>query len=147
MDWNLSYMARDLDHPDRFREAIMKQLMGERLPQVDQDHFQQMCNDKEATSAFIEAVRESLQESARGMAWEARLFGSDWDFSLTEVDASRLVVWHGVLDANVPIEMADKAVEIMKPAIYNRLDEEGHASLGFGRKEDVLASLLVQMQK
>lgn len=106
-----------------------------------------MCNDKEATSAFIEAVRESLQESARGMAREARLFGSDWDFSFTEVDASRLVVWHGVLDANVPIGMADKAVEIMKPAIYNRLEEEGHASLGFGRKEDVLASLLVQMQK
>lgn len=24
MDWKLGYMARDLDHPDRFREAIMK---------------------------------------------------------------------------------------------------------------------------
>ena len=76
------------------------------------------------------------------MTWEAEIFGGDWGFELTEVDASRLIVWHGALDANVPISMADKAVEVMKPAVYHRLEEEAHASLGFGHVDDVLASLL-----
>ncbi|KAH8882027.1 alpha/beta-hydrolase [Thozetella sp. PMI_491] len=146
IDWKVGITARDSAHPDRFHKAMTAHLQGEGLPEVDKNFLKGMAEDPVAGSAFVEAVRESLRESSRGAVCEARILGGDWGFPLTKVDGSRLIMWHGTLDANSPIEMADKAAETIQPRSYRRLEGEGHPSLGYGHKEEVLRSMLSEME-
>jgi pimeloyl-ACP methyl ester carboxylesterase len=145
LEWLLGNAARDADNPNSFKEIIKAQLSNENLPQVDNDCLKSLLQNEATLSAYTDCIRESLRESARGTTHEAGIYGADWGFPLSQVDKSRLVIWHGVLDRNVPIDMADKAVDIIHPLVYNRVEGQGHASLPFGHREDILKSVTMQM--
>ncbi|VUC38217.1 unnamed protein product [Clonostachys rosea] len=143
VDHQVGHAARDLDHPERFATKIKQQMVSSG-PKVDKDLLEAKLKDPNWAETLIEALRQSQRESGWGTSIDAGILGSDWGFPLTQVDGKRLVMWHGVLDANSPVRMADQAAELIHPARYQRLEEEGHASLGYGRMVDVLSSLLVE---
>ncbi|CAG9941747.1 unnamed protein product [Clonostachys rosea f. rosea IK726] len=143
VDRQVGQRARDLDHPERFAAKIKQQMVASG-PKVDKDLLAAKLKDPAWADTLVEALRQSQRESGWGTSIDAGILGSDWGFPLTQVDGKRLVMWHGVLDENSPVRMADQAAELIHPAAYHRLEEEGHASLGYGRMADVLSSLLVK---
>ncbi|KAK0645221.1 hypothetical protein DIS24_g8098 [Lasiodiplodia hormozganensis] len=99
---------------------------------------------------LVESVRGAVPGgSAEGAAREARLFGSDWGFGLDEVEVPaagegrrRIVLWHGALDVNSPVAMAEKAAALIGGGAELRVEpDEAHASLTVHKVDEVLDTL------
>ena len=135
IDWQLGQAARDSD-PTVLEKVIMKEM--NRRPEVDRKCLENL----DLKQQLIDSVRESVKFGSQGMAWEARLFGSDWGFELEEVQFEGLCLWHGKADANCPSSMAEKAVTQIKGAELKLFEGEAHISLLINHAEEALKHLL-----
>ncbi|KAF2178842.1 alpha/beta hydrolase fold domain-containing protein [Zopfia rhizophila CBS 207.26] len=136
MDKTLGTAARNED-PKVFEELLMKEMASR--PEADQDAIK----DEKNKQNFIEATREGLRHSAEGAAWEARLFGSAWGFQLGDLSGDvPLTLWHGGQDVNSPKAMVIKAKETIPGATMRLEEEEGHISLAFRFREEILRELV-----
>lgn len=144
LDYSLGKAARDTEHPEVFAATVGK--MMESRPGVDADVW------REDVGGFREIVlanlREALKNGATGSAHEAKLFGSDWGFSLDEVKVQEntLVIWHGGLDKNVPPAMAEKASALLPGCQFKLFPEDGHVSLIARKATDFLGQVKAMME-
>lgn len=144
LDYRLGKAARDTEHPEVFAATVGK--MMESRPGVDADVW------REDVGGFREIIlanlREALKNGATGSAHEAKLFGSDWGFSLDEVKVQEntLVIWHGGLDENVPPAMAEKASALLPGCQFKLFPEDGHASLIARKAADFLGQVKAMME-
>lgn len=140
LDWGVGAAARD--GAEGALEGLVARGMAGR-PGPDR----RVWEDDEGgfRGALVASIRGALRESAAGAAWEARLFGWGWGFGLEEVrvvGAGRVVMWHGALDVNSPVAMAEKAAALMGAAAELRVErEEAHASLTVHKVDEVLDTL------
>ena len=137
--------AREIDNPEKFEDLMRQDIMGGSFPDIDKERMMFVLDNKVLKPGLVENVRESIIKSTKGAAWEARLFATDWGFELSEVDGKRLSIWHGGLDINAPVAMADQAAEIIKGARYYRMDDKGHFSMAFDNVQEVLRELIKDM--
>lgn len=96
---------------------------------------------------LITSVRGALVNgSAKGAAWEARLFGSPWRFALGDIrmGPGKLVLWHGDQDVNTPLAMAREAHKQLEGSELVVEAGEGHVSLLIHRVARVLEELKVR---
>ncbi|KAI9729214.1 MAG: hypothetical protein M1834_007006 [Cirrosporium novae-zelandiae] len=142
VDLTMGRAARDKTHPEKFAQLVEAEMVGDDKPAVDKECFRKIVEDPALRSAFVESVRDSMSTSAQGAVWEAALNGGDWGFELGDVDARRLVTWHGALDVNVPVAMADKAATMLEGVEYKRFEEEAHFSLAVGHLDEILTGLV-----
>jgi pimeloyl-ACP methyl ester carboxylesterase len=140
IDLSMGKMLRDAD-PQKLIEQMESQAAKLPQPTVDKECMKQILEDDVLHGAYIGSMREALKDSSKGAAWEFWIFASDWGFKLEDLDASRLTIWHGGLDVNVPIGMPDKATELLPDAEYKRMDSDGHLSLVVRHREDILSDL------
>jgi len=137
MDWELGNAARNPD-PEVLK-AMMKRATA-RLPQRDQDALA----DTEFGTVMVESARESFAKpGGEGVALESHLLTLDWGFQLEDIDLEgrELTLWHGGLDVNCPIAMAEKAATLLQGVKMVFLDEEGH-SLVAHQTEAIVKSLV-----
>ncbi len=137
MDWELGSAARNPD-PEVLKTMMAKAL--KRLPQRDQDALA----SRDFGSVMIDAARESfVKGGGAGVALESHLLSLDWGFELQdiEMDGREVTLWHGALDVNCPIGMAEKAAAILKGVETRFSDEEGH-SLVAHETEKIMLSLV-----
>ena len=134
----LSKLARDSSRPEAFEAALAKSFSSR--PAVDRAVWD---NDLGFRQALVASTREALSESSRGAAWEARLFGSDWGFGLADVnlESRSLSLWHGALDRNSPLAMAQKAVELLRGAELHVSPNDAHASLVMRKADEAISTL------
>lgn len=127
--------------------AALEEVLGKGMvgrPEADRRVWEE---DETGFRGFlVESVRGAVGTSAEGAAWEARLFGSDWGFGLDKVEVEgegrRIVLWHGALDVNSPVAMAEKAAALIGAGAELRVEpEEAHASLTVHKVEEVLDTL------
>jgi pimeloyl-ACP methyl ester carboxylesterase len=135
IDWQLGQAARDSD-PTVLEKLFMKEMSGR--PEVDRKCLENLGLKQQ----LLDSLRESVKFGSQGMAWEARLFGSDWGFELKEVEFEGLCLWHGKADVNCPSSMAEKAVTQIKGAELRLFEGEAHLSLPINHAEEVLRHLL-----
>jgi hypothetical protein len=128
------------------KERLMEQMtkMSESLPQpkADKDCMKRMLTDDVLTDAYLGSMKEALRTSSKGAAWEFWIFASDYGFHLRDLDGSRLAIWHGGLDVNVPVVMPKKASELIPNVKYHCFDSEGHVSLIVQHREQILLDLM-----
>jgi pimeloyl-ACP methyl ester carboxylesterase len=139
---NLAFgrIVRD-GNPETLYELMRKDGKNPERPEVDRAAFEELLDDPKRAPAFVESMREGIRTSTTPAAWELYLVSSDWGFELENVDATRLTAWHGALDANIPVAIADKACEQLSGVRYKRIDDEGHLSLPLNRVADILPDL------
>lgn len=122
----LGSVARDVEHPERLVEMM------------DKDIGSRSASDKEAWMshadlklAIVRSTRESMKQGGYAMAWEAKLFGTDWGFNLEDVKAEKgqMILWHGDQDVNVPLGGSQKAMEMMPNAELRVMEGDSHLSL------------------
>ena len=135
LEWQLGNAARDPD-PKVLENLFMKE-MSDR-PEADQ----KCLEDLEFRKELVDSMRECLKTGSQGVAWEARLFGSDWRYELEEVQFDGLRLWHGRLDVSCPCTMSEKAARQIKGAELKLFEEEAHVSLPANHTEEILRHLL-----
>ncbi|KAF7561388.1 hypothetical protein G7046_g2769 [Stylonectria norvegica] len=135
-DYSIGRAARDPEQSGIF-EATVTQLF-ESTPMVDRDIWTQDIGG--FREMFLANMREALKNGASGSAREAKLYGSDWGFSLKDVKVEKdtLLIWHGGLDRNVPFAMAEKASACLFGCNFTAFPEEGHVSLLANKNHELL---------
>ncbi|RVD88988.1 uncharacterized protein DFL_000012 [Arthrobotrys flagrans] len=118
------------------------QAAGLPQPVIDKECMKQVGKDDVLIGAYLGSMKEALRPGCKGAAWEFWLFASDWGFKLEDLDSSRLTIWNGGVDVNVPIGMPDKASKLLPNAAYQRMEFEGHVSLIMRHTGDVLSNLI-----
>lgn len=90
--------------------------------------------------ALFDPLREAFRVDGKGVGLEIKLQANDWGFELDEIDCAggRVKFWHGVLDVNVPVDQARKAVAKMPGAELHSFENEGHFGVLTRHGEEVL---------
>ncbi|KAF3917654.1 hypothetical protein AA313_de0207625 [Arthrobotrys entomopaga] len=144
IDLTMGWIARRYTVPELVK-VMERQSVGLPQPEVDKECMKLVATgpDEDLRGAYLGSMREALKGGSKGAAWEFRLFASDWGWDVGEVDGGRLTVWHGGVDVNVPVGMADTAVGRIGGGVrYMMLKEEGHVSLVMRHTEEILKDLL-----
>ncbi|KAJ2894248.1 putative alpha beta hydrolase protein [Zalerion maritima] len=130
--------AVDHEHPEKFEKLMDEDMNGR--PEVDRAVY--AANEGGFRTIMVESTREAVAGGGQGPAWEAKLYGSDWGFFIEELEADgRLLMWHGDLDVNVPIAMAEKASRLIRGAILRPVTGEGHCGLIVHKADEIIESL------
>jgi pimeloyl-ACP methyl ester carboxylesterase len=142
IDRQLGMVARDED------ESKMEKLLVADMQQDSTPPSEKLAWDTaspEIRNAVVRSVREGVRYGGRGPAWEMRLFGSHWGFELDEIQPvgkGELVMWHGDVDANVPLVMAEKAAAQLGAYAELRIVEgQGHGSLTFNKADEIMEAM------
>jgi pimeloyl-ACP methyl ester carboxylesterase len=95
---------------------------------------------------FVAMTRESFAKSSEGAGWEARLYGSDWEFELDQLylgdSKVSITLWHGTEDANCPVGMSTKANKVIAGSVLHLKESEGHMSYLFRDADEILLDLI-----
>ena len=138
LDWQMGSAARDDDHPERLTKLFMREMEGRHERDL------RCLDDLVFRTQLIEGLREAFRQDSYGVAWEAKLYGSEWGFPLEEVDFEGMDLWHGRLDINVPVATAEKAASLLRGAKLRVVDEESHLSLPVNNLDKILGCLLAE---
>ncbi|EJD48292.1 alpha/beta-hydrolase [Auricularia subglabra TFB-10046 SS5] len=135
------WLLRHVFSYSRARAEANPNLMDDMIkgrPAPDREVYER--NEGNFKENTLDSVKGATPE---GAAWEARLYGSPWGFDLADVDLGpgRIVMWHGAVDANTPVAMAQKAASMLKNAELRVLDNEAHASTIIHTAGEVLQTL------
>ncbi|NIS82685.1 MAG: alpha/beta fold hydrolase [Anaerolineales bacterium] len=133
MWWSLGRFRQDRE---RLEAIIEKQ--GQQLPERDRRLF----GRPEIRAFFVEEAAEAFRQGARGPAWEGKLlFGEPWGFIPEDISMERVYLWHGELDANVPVSMGRAMAERIPHCEARFYPDEAHLSLLLNHAEEILATL------
>jgi pimeloyl-ACP methyl ester carboxylesterase len=97
---------------------------------------QRVLHDPEMEGMFVDDLVHCTQGRLQAIVDDARLFGRDWGFRLSDVEAP-VRWWHGDADPIVHLEGAQRAVEILPNAELILRTEESHLG-GFATSDEVL---------
>ncbi|KAH9827540.1 alpha/beta hydrolase [Teratosphaeria destructans] len=102
----------------------------------------QCLENAEVRHAFVESTRDAFRGGCHGWAMEARLLNSEWNIPMRELDGTRLHVWHGAEDENIPCRLAVQAANSIKGCELHVVDGEAHVSLLASCADQILDRLL-----
>ncbi|KAJ4266248.1 hypothetical protein NW762_004231 [Fusarium torreyae] len=136
LDYGIGKAARDTAHPEVYATAVDKSI--ESRAGVDRDVWRE--NKNGIKDVVLESMREALKDGSTGAAHDARVYGSDWGFALSDVkvEEKSLLIWHGHQDHNVPLVMAEKAVALLPGSQFRSFPDDGHTSLIAGKPKEFL---------
>ncbi len=95
--------------------------------------------DPDIEAMFIDDIVLAARGGFQAMVDDGRLFGRDWGFRLTDIDAA-VRWWHGDADAIIPFDDAKQAISYLSNVELILMPDESHLG-GFAAADDVLAFL------
>jgi pimeloyl-ACP methyl ester carboxylesterase len=131
------------------RRPLAAGVTGLLLPVVPFGHFtcrayasitpegdQRVLHDPEMEGMFVDDLIVSMRGRLQAVVDDARLFGRDWGFRLSDVDVP-VRWWHGDADPIVHLEGANATIERLPNAELILRPEESHLG-GFATADEVL---------
>lgn len=97
--------------------------MAVRLPRADYEAFKAPGR----VQAFAKSLAESMRHGTKGAAWDMRLYGREFDFSLHDVRAP-ITLFHGEEDTNVPIALARRGAAYLRGSRLVTYAHDAHLS-------------------
>lgn len=85
---------------------------------------------------------EGLRQGGRGAAYEGTLFGRAWGFSLEEIRFPTIFLWHGELDKEIPIAIAQEVAGELTQCKATYYPGEGHISVIVNHAQEILKVLI-----
>jgi len=125
--------------PGRDPEGTVEQEL-EQAPEPDRAVLER----PEVRSILVADFGEATRTSVRGMVRDAKLFARPWGFDLGAIE-TRLHLWHGAEDSNVPIQMGRYVAEQIPNSRSKFLLDEAHYSMFFNHWREILAVLLADV--
>jgi pimeloyl-ACP methyl ester carboxylesterase len=90
---------------------------------------------------IVKDFNEAFRQNTRGVVHEGALFGSDWGFKLSDIQAT-VHLWQGEEDTNVPAEMGRYQAKNIPGCIAKFYPGEGHISLVTNHIREILMTFL-----
>ncbi|KAM0809770.1 putative AB hydrolase-1 domain-containing protein [Seiridium cardinale] len=136
-------VARDEAHPEKL-EIMMDREIESRSP-IDGGAW---LSHPDLRTVLLRSSREAMRQGGYPTAWEARLYGSDWGFSLEDikVNEGQMVLWHGDKDVNGPVSNGEKAMAAMSGAKLRVMKGDSHMTL-MTRVDEFMAVLKAMLSK
>ena len=100
-----------------------------------------LLDKPEMAKAYIDTVRESFRLGIGGANHEAKLYTRPWRFRLQDI-TTEIHLWHGELDANVPITVGRYVADAIPNCHATFLKDEAHISLPYNHIKEILSVLL-----
>lgn len=126
-------IGRFKNDPEKLEVVISK--LEQDLPEQDKQLFRK----PEIREFFIGETAESFYQGTKGPAFEGRiLFGEMWGFELEDISMENFYLWHGELDANVPVSMGRSMAERIPNCQARFYSEEAHLSLLLGHADEFM---------
>lgn len=148
IDKQLGTVARDEDE-SKMEALLVADMQQDSTPQGERLAWE--AASPEIRRAVVTSAREGVRYGGRGPAWEMKLLGSHWGFELDEVQPSgrgELVMWHGDLDANVPLAMAERAAaQLGQHAELRVVRGQGHGTLAFHQADEIIGTMKSALAK
>ena len=116
-------------------EKTTRQLMAS-IPESDK----RALYASQDAETFANTIREGFRTGSLGVAHDDILINQDWSFDLTDVKP-RIDIWHGHLDANVPIHAAEYLHDALPNTRLHLQPEAGHFFI-FEHWNKILSSLI-----
>ena len=114
-------------------EKELKQIKH-RVPAADYEAFREPGRFQ----AFAESLAESMRQGTKGAAWDMRLYGREFDFTLEEVRAP-ITLFHGEADVNVPIALARRAAAYLRGSRLVTYPRDAHLSTLCNHTDEIAA--------
>jgi len=134
-----SWLLRPMMHAlawmvaDDKRSGRMGARQAKRLPAADRAIYEQFGH------VDTLSVRDSFRQGIGGSLREAQILAGPWGFRVEDI-RTRVEVWHGSADVNVPIALAEHVCQRMPNCTPHYLEGVGHAA-GHVAADDVMASV------
>lgn len=96
---------------------------------------------KEINKVVCDSIREALRPGTKGALRDFHLYSHPWGFDPCDITAP-IVIWHGEVDATVPLSHSLALVGMLPNAHLHTLPDEGHFSLPIGQTDRILADLM-----
>ena len=106
---------------------------------------QRVLRDPEMEGMFVDDLILATRGRLQAIVDDARLFGRDWGFRLSDVDVP-VRWWHGDSDPIVRLEGAQAAIERLPKAELVLRPEESHLG-GFATADEVLEFIRAHLQR
>lgn len=146
IDKQLGTVARDEDE-NKMEAMLVADMQHASTPQSEKLAWDNASPN--VRRAVVASVREGVKYGGRGPAWEMRLLGSHWGFELDEiqpVEKGDVIMWHGDMDANVPLAMAEKAAaQLGTNAELRVVEGQGHGTLTFHKADEIIKTLKTRL--
>ena len=133
--WILKFFIRM-----QFRGDLEKKLpvLLKNLPEPDQKVISER---KDLAPIFFEDVKEAMRQGTSGLAQEILLGIQPWGFSQADI-RTRVYLWQGELDRNVPPAMGHYQARIIPDCEATFYPQDGHLSIIANHMEEILAKML-----
>ncbi len=129
-------LGRFIKDPEKLAALIEKQ--SQHLPEPDK----QLFGTPEIKQFFVQQAVEAFRQGTKGVAWEGKLlFGEPWGFTPDEISMENVYLWHGELDANVPISMGRAMADRIPNCQAKFYPHEAHLSLLINNVDEILMTL------
>jgi pimeloyl-ACP methyl ester carboxylesterase len=123
-------------NPEKLNAVINQQSQG--LPESDRELF----GDRVIKQFFVDEAAEAFRQGSKGPAWEGKLlFGEPWGFKPGDVSMDNVYLWHGELDANVPVSMGHALADEIPNCVAKFYPDEAHLSLILNHADEMLNNL------
>lgn len=136
LEWDLGRPSRDTSNADQFEEQFMKTMASKHPNDV------KCLEDESIRAAAIGSLREAFKYGSQGQAEEAKLYGQAWKIHLEGRDLSRVHIWHGQQDLNVPYTSAIDTATALPEVTLHLQEDESHLSLPVNCQDEILDCLL-----
>jgi len=133
----MKFQSRGFKNLEKMEKNMKKNL--HKLPEPDQE----ILGDPKILPLFLKEGAESFRQGSKGVAHDGKLYMEDWNFNPEEISPKvRVTVWHGELDANVPVSMGRAMCEAIPNCEGNFYPNEGHYSIAFNYIEKIIENLI-----
>jgi pimeloyl-ACP methyl ester carboxylesterase len=96
--------------------------------------------DSAIRQRFTECFQEACRQGTRGAVLDTALVAAAWGFDLGEVK-SRVVLWHGNLDKNVPVASGRYLASALPNCVPTFYADEAHLSLPMNHQQEILGAM------
>jgi pimeloyl-ACP methyl ester carboxylesterase len=83
---------------------------------------------------------ETFAQGPRAMVHECKLLFGDWGFKFEDVEAEKILMWHGTKDTRAPISLARYMAKRLRNCTFREYSDDGHFSLA-RHLEDILKEM------
>ena len=91
----------------------------------------------------MELTVESFRQGTKGPAFDGKiLFGEPWGFELEDISIENFYLWHGELDANVPVSMGHRMAERIPNCKAKFYSNEAHLFLMPNNADEFMETLV-----
>jgi len=125
-------LKRYRQNPEKMEKMLLDRVY--RMPEPDRVYLEK----PEIRAAIIRYTEEAFRQGTDGPVYEGRLYTRPWGFEPEDIAFKRIALWHGDLDASVPVSMGRAMAQRIPNVRATFYPNDAHLSIGLNHMDEIL---------